>query len=154
MDLMAIATNLAARYVDVVATNGSETETATATAELPDSVASLALLVYPPEAADLSLLPGPSLDDHYLFAIRLLRDPLSTPTRTRWLYAWGTAMRTRVQQKVQLDLPGVVAMASAVSMRIEIDGERYSSVDGTYAPFDVVEVGVDVHVREPTTAAA
>lgn len=152
MNLQTIANGVAARFVNVTATNGSETETASATADLPDTVAKLALLVYPPEG-DLAVNMQPYLNDHYRFAVRLLRDPLSMPARSRWLYAWATAMRPLVQANVNLDVAGVVE-AQAVSMRVAIDGQQYSSTDGTYRLFDVVELIVDVHIYEQTTVGA
>lgn len=150
MDLKVIADGLAARFANVTATNGSETETATATADLPDTIATLALLVYPPLDADLDIDLGPKLDDHYLFTVRLLRDPLSMPARTRWLYAWATALRTKVQQDMDLGVAGV-AWARATRMRVQIAGQPYSNVTGQFPNFDVVELTVDVHVYEITT---
>jgi hypothetical protein len=148
MDLKVIADAVAARFVNVVATNGTETETATATADLPNQVVKLALLVYPP-TGDLGLIMGPKLDDHYIFPVRLLRDPLNVPSRSQWLYAWATAMRTRVQQNIDLDVAGV-AEAQVTAMRAQIDGHTYGQGSAA-ALFDVVEVMVDVHVYELTT---
>jgi hypothetical protein len=152
MDLQAIANGLATTIGTVVATNGTSTETATCTADLPDTVAATALLVYPPVDATLGLILGPKFDDHWLFMVRLLRDPLSVPQRTRWLYAWATALRPAAQAHYQLAVVGVM-QAEARRMRVELDGERYSSASGGLQAFDVVEFEVDVHVQELTTVA-
>lgn len=151
MDLKTIADALAARFVNVTATNGSETETATATADLPNQIAKLALLVYPP-TGDLNIVMGPRLDDQWDFTVRLLRDPLDVPVRSQWLYAWATALRTRVQANVDLDVAGVT-QAQATSMRLAIDGFNYSPMVGRLAPFDVVEMTVRVWILENTTLA-
>lgn len=150
MDLKVIADGIAARFVNVTATNGADTETATATADLPNQVATLALLVYPPTGA-LNIIMGPKLDDQYDFAVRLLRDPYNVPNRTQWLYAWATAMRTRVQTSWSLGIAGVT-QAETKDMRVEIDGEKYGSVDGTFGTFDVVELIVRVWVYENATS--
>lgn len=151
MDLATIAAGVAARFAGVTATNGTATETATATHLLPNNVGTLALLVYPPEA-DLDLVPGPRLDDHYIFPVRLLRDPVDVPTRSAWLYAWATALRTKVQANVDLDVSGVHE-AKATSMRLSLDGVQYASASGGLQDFDLVEVLVDVHVFENTTVS-
>lgn len=146
MNLKTIADGVAARFVAVTATNGSATETATATADLPNAVAKLALLVYPP-TGELSIIMGPHTNDHYDFPVKLLRDPLSVPERSQWLYAWATALRPLVQAKFSLGVTGVVE-AQASGLRMEIDGEKYSMPDGVYREFDVVEFTVRVHVYE------
>jgi hypothetical protein len=153
VNLKTIADALATRFASVTATNGSETETATATADLPDQVSTLALLVYPP-TGDLSLSMGRVLDA-YDFPVRLLRDPLSTPARTRWLYAWANALRPLVHQQFTLGVTGVT-QAEAVGMRVAIDGQRYAAPQGTAGgdPFDVVEVIVRVQVFEVATGVA
>lgn len=151
MNLQTIATNLASVIGTVTATNGSETESLTATAELPDTIAQRALLVFPP-SGDLALIMGPRLDDHYTFRVALLRDPVAMGPRTRWLYAWATALRTRVQSNIDLDTAGVVE-AQAVSMRMDFDDEQYGFIAGGVGRFDVVELFVDVHVQENTSAA-
>lgn len=149
MNLQTIATAIATTFGTVTATSVTgETESATATADLPNSIAKgPVLLVFPPEAADLSLVMGVRYDDHYLFTVRLLRDPLDTTPRTRWLYAWATALRPRVQTNIDLDVAGVVE-TQATRMRVELDGESYAGTT-----FDVVEIPVDVHVLENTTAS-
>lgn len=152
-DLQAIATALAAVVGTVVATSGTESRSLTCTADLPDSIATEALLVYPPEEATLALILGPRFDDHYIYVIRYLGDPLSTPARTRWLYAWATALRPRVQTNVDLDVAGVV-QAEMTSMRVALDGQQYTSAaDAALRDFDVVEIPVDVHVLQNTTAS-
>ena len=149
MNLKSIADGIAARMASVTATNGSATETATATASLPNQVATLALLVYPPTGA-LNLIMGPRLDDQYDFPVRLLRDPLNVPDRTDWLYAWATALRTKVQASITLGISGVT-QTEVTAMRLELDGEKYASADGTFGAFDVVEMTVRVWVLENTT---
>jgi hypothetical protein len=143
MDFRTIATALAT----TIGTLTVGSESATATAKLPNQVGKLALLVYPPET-DLSfLMGGPMLNAHLVFPVRLLRDPLDVPARTDALYDWATALWPKPQANYDLNVTGVLD-AEATTIRIEIDGEKYSSVDGTYAVFDVVEMMVDVHVYE------
>ena len=151
MDYQVIANAIASTYGSVTATNGSATETLTATADLPDQVALSALLVYPPEG-DLSINLGPHLDDTYRFPVRLLRDPTSVPNRTRWLHSWATALRTKVQAHMTLGVSGV-DKAEVVALRLAIDGIRYASPRGTPGGdlFDVVEHIVEVKVWETTT---
>lgn len=144
MNLRTIATALAT----TIGTLTVGDETATATARLPNTVSKLALLVYPPEG-DLSFLMGPHLDAHIRFPVRLLRDPINMPARSDALLDWATALWPRPLTNYNLDVPGVVE-AAPVSIRVEIDGEEYASVDGTLAPFDVAELIVDVHVYELT----
>jgi hypothetical protein len=146
MDFRTIATNLAT----AVGTITVGDDTATATARLPSAVGQLALLVYPPEA-DLSfLMGGPMLNAHLLFPVRLLRDPVDVPARTDALLDWATALWPKPQANYDLNVAGVIE-AEATTIRIAIDGQQYSSVDGTFAPFDVVEMMVDVHVYELAT---
>ena len=149
MNLKTIADGIAARMASVTATNGGVTETATATASLPNQVAALALLVYPPTGS-LNLIMGPRLDDQYDFPVKLLRDPLTVPDRTDWLYAWATALRVAVQTSFSLGISGVT-QSQTTDIRLEIDGEKYASIDGTFAIFDVVELTVRVWVLENTT---
>ena len=152
MNLQTIATALATTIGTVVATDSlGATETMTATAALPDSIATKALLVFPPETADLGLIMGPRLNDHYTFRVVMLRDPLTVAARVRWVYAWATALRIRVQTNIDLDVAGVVE-TQATSMRLEIDGERYAGLFGA-TTFDTVEMFVDVHVLENTTVS-
>lgn len=152
MDYKVIADAIAARYASVTATNGTATETLSATADLPDQVAVSGLYVFPPEG-DLSIDMGPHLDDTYRFPVRVLRDPMSVTERVRWLYAWATAMRTKVQGDFDLGLPATVAKAEVIAMRAAIDGWRYASPLGAPGgnPFDVVEHIVEVKVYELTT---
>lgn len=145
MDLKAIATALATTIGTITVGD----ETATATARLPNKVSKLALLVYPP-TGDLSFLMGPFLNAHLTFPVRLLRDPLSVPARTDAILDWATALWPKPQSNYDLGIPGVIE-AKAESLRVEIDGHKYSSVDGTFAVYDVAELMVDVHVYELTT---
>jgi hypothetical protein len=153
MNLQTIADALAATVGTVTATapDGS-TEQLTCSAHMPDVVSKSALWVVPPFDGDLGLIMGPRLDDHWQFGIRLARDPMSMASRTRWLYAWATALRTRVQTNIDLGVAGVVE-AQAVRMRVEIDGYVYASATGSAALFDTVDMQVDVHVLENTSAS-
>jgi hypothetical protein len=155
MNLQTIATAIATTVGTVAATSGSETETLTATADLPDAVGKSALLVFLP-SGELSMTMGPNIDDHYLFSVLLLRDPLSTAARVRWLLAWASALRGRIATNIDLDVPGVVE-AQATALRIELGGERggqpYPSAAGGTYNFDVVEMTVDVHVIEHIAAS-
>ena len=148
MDLKVIADALASTFGTITATNGADSESATATADLPDAVGTLALLVYPPETGSLEIGVSARRNDLYTFMVRLLRDPLSTPARTQWLYAWFNALHDKIiTTHISLGL-SYVSEAEPVSMRAQIDGEKYSSANGTYAPFDVVELVVEVRVNE------
>jgi len=137
MDLQAIASGIATRF-GTLTVNG---ESATATAALPNTVNTLALLVYPPTAS-LEVGATARRDDVYDFPVRLLRDPLNVPTRTTALYAWFNAMRDLVEANVDLGL-AYVSYAQPISARMAIDGERYG--DGLY---DVVELVIRVRVNE------
>ena len=148
MDLKAIADGIAARFVNVTATNGTETETATATVALPNQIAKLALLVYPPTGS-LLIDPSATNRDQYDFPVRLLRDPIDVPSRTLWLYAWANALRGRVELDMDLGLPTIVEDAASSHIDIAIDGFRYSPMVGRLAPFDVVELTIHVQVHEP-----
>ena len=144
MDLRTIATGLAT----TIGTLTVGSESATATARLPNQIGTLALLVYPPEG-DLSFLMGPKLNAHIVFPVRLLRDPTDVPSRTDALLDWATVLWPRGQSS-----PGVIAAgveSESTFIRIEIDGQKYSRVDDTFATFDVVELLVDCHVYENTT---
>lgn len=152
MDFQTIANGIATRFANVTATNGAATETASATADFPDQVSKLALLVYPPDASTLSLNMGRALDA-YDFHVKLLRDPVGMAGRTAWIYAWATALRPLTWRGFTLGIAGVT-QAEATVMRVAIDGENYSSVDGTYGVFDVVDITVVVQVFELATGVA
>jgi hypothetical protein len=140
----ATADAIAARFAGVTATlNGTvEGLVSAPTASLPDSIAKgPVLLVYHPTAA-LEIGVNRMRNDHYVYPVRLLRDPIGYPTRSDWLYAWHDATRDRVEGNVDLDLP-YVARATLVSARVELDGEEYAGVK-----FDVVEFAVSVLFRE------
>jgi hypothetical protein len=147
MDLQVVADAIAARFVAITAANGSDTETVTGTADLPDQVSKLALLVYPPTGT-LEIGLSRSREDTLDFPVRLLRDPpANVPGRSQWLYSWVNALRDRVEMDMDLGL-AYVAWAKPISLRMEIDGQQYSSVDGTFAQFDVVELIVQVRFQE------
>lgn len=149
MNSRAIADALAGRFVNITATLPTgETETESAQSLLPDNVGARALLVYPP-TADVEHYPGKHRDTLALWPVRLLRDPLGTKRRTEWLYAWWDALYDEVGKATTLG--GLVTRALPVSVRVEIDGQNYSTTSGDYRPFDVVELMVDVLVDEVVT---
>lgn len=151
-DLQEIANAIATTIGTLTATSSGVTESLTATADLPDNIGTSALLVYPPTGS-LELILGPRHQDLYTFPVKMLRDPLSVTPRTRWLYAWTTAMRTGLERHFQLGL-SYVTNAEAKRVRVELDGEQYaSSGTGALGTFDVVELEVEVTVWELTTLA-
>jgi hypothetical protein len=158
MDLQAVANGIATAFGAVTATNSSDTthttETATATADFPNQVTQLALIVYPPETSTLTLNMGRFLDD-YDFRVKLLRDPLNMPGRVQWLYAWATALRPLASRKFTLGIAGVTN-AESVDMRIAIEGETYASPANTPGGdlFDCVDITVRVQVFELATGVA
>lgn len=151
MDLKAIADGIAAQFVNVTATYGGQTQTLTATADLPDTLVAEALLVYPPTGA-LDLNIGYQRDDEYTFRVLYLQDPISVPARVGWLYAWQQALRDKVEANMDLGLSYVV-WARATESRMELDGESYS-YNGVYKPLDVVEITHVVKVRETVATLA
>jgi len=150
MDLKAIADNLAACYTAVSATYGGETQTLTATADLPDTI-DRALLVYPPSGT-LSLAVGSQRDDEYTFRVLYLQDPLSTPARVGWLYAWFGVMRDKAEANMDLGL-SYVKWCKTIEVRMELDGEPYS-YNGVFKQLDVVDITHVVKVQETVTTAA
>ena len=149
MDLRAIADGIAAQFTGAT-TSAGETFSSAPTASLPNNIATGPVcLVYPPTGV-LDLDIGRMRNDEYEFPVRILLDPTDVPSRSDALYRWFTATRDLVEENVDLGL-SYVSWARVTASRIEIDGERYSSVDGTYAPFDVVEYTVRVHVRDIVT---
>jgi hypothetical protein len=139
VDLGAIATAIATT-IGTVTANG---ESATATARLPDQVAKLALLVYPP-VGPLEIGAMKRRNDYYNFPIRLLRDPLTMPARSDAMYAWFTALRDLIE--TNMDLGMTETKVALVAMRMEIDGQEYASITGSRDLFDVVELIAQVHV--------
>jgi hypothetical protein len=131
----------------VVGTVTVGTESVTATASLPNQVGKLALLVYPPSGNLALLMGGPHMNAHVIYHLRLLRDPVSMSERSAAILDWATALYARLYTNFDLDIAGVLE-ANPTDIRVEIDGEKYSSVDGTFAVFDVVDVTVNVHVYE------
>lgn len=150
MDLKAIADAIAGRYVAVSATYGGETQTLTATADLPDTI-DKALLVYPP-TGELDIRVGQQRDDKYTFRVLYLQDPLSVPARVGWLYAWHNAMRDKAEAQMTLGL-SYVKWCRVTESRMELDGESYS-FNGVYKPLDVVEVIHVVKVEETVSTLA
>lgn len=142
MNIQAIATAIATT-IGTVTANG---ESATATAQLPNQVGKIALLVYPP-TGDLEIGVGRMRNDHYDFPIKLLRDPVDMAARSDALYAWATALRDLVEANMDLGL-SYVARAWLTSLRIQIDGEQYADAMGVHSPFDVIELNARVLVRE------
>lgn len=152
MDLKAIADALAGRFVNVTATYGGQTQTLTATADLPDSI-DRALLVYPPTGT-LSLAVGTRRNDEYEFPVRYLQDPLSIPARVGWLYAWHQALRDLAEADMDLGL-SYVKWVRVTASRMELDGEAYTfSATGQLKPLDVVELIHVVRVEEPVLTAS
>ena len=150
MNLKTIADNLAACYTAVTATYGAESQTLTATADLPDTI-DRALLVYPPTGT-LSLATGVQRNDEYTFRVLYLQDPLSTPARVGWLYAWFGALRDKAEANMDLGL-AYVRWAKTTEVRMDLDGEPYS-YNGVFKQLDVVELTVVVRVEETVTTAS
>lgn len=147
MNLKAIADAIALRFVGATTSTG-ETFTSAPTASLPNSIAKGPVcIVYPPTGV-LEIGVGRMRNDHYDFPVKILIDPLDVPSRTDALYRWHDATRDLVEANFDLDLQSYVTKAWLVSDRTEIDGERYSSTDGQFRVFDVVEYIVRVLVRE------
>lgn len=142
MDLKVIADALATTIGTVTAYG----ETATATARLPNQVGKLALLVYPPEG-ELEIGLGRQRNDHYVFMVRVLRDPLDVPGRSDALYAWANAIRDLAETDMDLGLE-YVKKVTTFGLRMAIDGQLYSGLSGGKEDFDVVEFGVRLLVKE------
>lgn len=147
MNLKAVADAIAGQFVAVSATSNDKTETVTATASLPNTVTKLALLVYPPTGS-LGIGVSRLREDELTFPVKLLRDPLSMPARTDFLYAWYDALRDQVEKNVDLDL-AYVAWARNSAVRVEIDGEDYAK-----ETFDVIEFEVTVRFNEVVTTVS
>lgn len=137
-DLQAVANAIATTIGTVTAND----ETATATADLPDQVSKIALLVYPP-VGPLEIGAMKRRNDYYNFPIRLLRDPIAMKARTRALYAWFTALRDLVETNMDLGMDEISVTLTA--LRMEIDGEEYAAITGQRDLFDVVELIAQVH---------
>jgi hypothetical protein len=77
------------------------------------------------------------------------------PARSRWLYAWATALRPLVWTHLTLGVTGVTE-AQAVDMEMLIDGEKYASPLNTPGgdPFDVVSITIRVQVYEIAVGVA
>lgn len=149
MNSKAIADGIAARFVGITATNGTDTETVSAVASLPNQVGHVALLVYHPTGGYEYLMSKIRIGT-FVYPVRLLRDPVNVPSRSDWLYAWFDALSDLVGQHLSLGLT-YVTQALPVSIRIELDGENYAGIDGTNRPFDVVELEVQVTTNEVMT---
>lgn len=151
MDLKVIADAIAARYVGVTATYSGNTQTLTATADLPDTLVAEALLVYPP-IGELDIRVGQQRDDHYTFRVMYLQDPLSVTARVNWLYAWHNSLRDRAEAQMTLGL-SYVKWCRVTESRMDLDGESYS-YNGVYKPLDVVELTHVVKVEETVSTLA
>lgn len=149
MNSKAIADGIAGRFTGLTATVGSTTEQLKVgpTASLPNTIGKgPALLVFHPRGT-LDLGMSKRRDDHLDYPVRMLRDPLSYPERSDWLYAWYDAMRDKVEENIDLDLP-YVAWAKPIAMAAELD------VDDFYgAPYDMVELIVRVKIFEVVPGA-
>ncbi len=152
MNSKAIADGIAAQFVNISATVAGASETVTATASLPNQVGHIALLVYHPTGG-YEYHASKIRIGTFIYSVRLLRDPISVPARSDWLYAWFDALSDLVGQHLSLGLT-YVTQALPVSIRIELDGENYAGVDGVNHPFDVVELEVQVTTNEVMTTQA
>jgi hypothetical protein len=144
MTLKAIADAIATKYVGVTATRGSTTEALVSapTASLPDAIAATPiLLVYHPTGV-LDVGVSRIRRDEHDFPVRILRDPVTYPERSDWLYAWFDATRDVITAGNSLGL-SYVSWANLVGSRLELDGETYAG-----KRFDVVEYTVRVHVGD------
>ena len=145
MNSLAIADALAARFVGLTA--GGESLASVPTARLPNSIgAGPVILVYPPTGSGLDIGPSAMRTDLYTFEVRLLRDPLDSPTRHVKLYEWFDAMHDLIGLDMDLGLGSYVNKAEPVTCRLELDGETYGG-----SKFDVVELIVEVLIREHVT---
>lgn len=150
MNSKAIADAIAGRFTGVTATVGSTTEgfLIAPTASLPNAIAKgPALLVFHPSGVldiGVSKLRRDELD----FPVRFLRDPLSYPQRSDWLYAWYDALRDRVEADMDLGLT-YVAWARPVEATVELDGATYAGIG-----FDLIELTVRVHLNETVSTLA
>jgi len=140
MNTKAVADAIAGRFTGITA--DGQGIAIGPTASLPNSInRGPALLVYPP-VGELGIGVSRLRTDTLTFAVRLLIDPTDVPTRSNALYAWYDAMRDRVEANMDLDL-AYVAWAKATRARVALDGQTYAG-----APFDVVELLVDVRFNE------
>lgn len=150
MNLKTIADAIATQFAGTTATAGSTTYSlaVTPTATLPNTIAKgPVVLVFHP-VGQLEIGVAQRRNDHYDFPVRLLTDPLDYPRRSDALYAWATALRDKVEAKLQLGLT-YVAQATAVAMRIELDGYDYGEIT-----YDMVEIVIRVHVIEIVATVA
>ena len=140
MNLAAIATAIAGRFVGVTA--GGQSIAVGPTASLPNTIAKgPALLVFHPTGS-LEFGAFKQRNDEYDFPVRLLIDPLNYPQRSDALYAWADALRDRVEMDMDLGLSYVVS-AKATAIRLALD------VDDFYGTqFDMVELIVRVKLFE------
>ncbi|HEV8697978.1 MAG TPA: hypothetical protein VGQ89_09815 [Candidatus Limnocylindrales bacterium] len=144
----AVANAIADRFTGLTAssvnpaTGATETETILIgpTALLPNDIAKgPALLVFHPIGV-LEVGVSRMRRDELDYPVRLLRDPMDIPTRSRWLYAWIDALRDEVEK--HLTLGGLVEWAHPVALEAEIDGFVFNT-----NPFDLVELMVRVHFK-------
>lgn len=145
MDLRAIADAIAAQYVGISATVNGTTESlaATPTALLPNTVARGPVIIVNPPEGELEIGTSAIRQGVVRFDVLLLRDPVNVPQRTAWLYAWDAAMRDRVEQNLDLGLPGYVAIAEVTTFSLGIDSATYAG-----ANFDAVTHTVEVTIYE------
>jgi hypothetical protein len=151
MDLYAIATAIAGQFAGMSVTSGTETMSLASapTPDLPDAITKgPVILVFPPEG-ELSIGVSALNQDVYDFPVRWLRDPLNYPARSRWVWAWQTAMRYKVEANMDLGL-AYVAWAKAVATRAGVDIGEYNGV----AKYDLVEYIIRVRINEVATALA
>lgn len=144
MTLKAIADGIASEYAGTTATVGSITEslTATPTASLPNTIAKgpVLLVFHPTGVLDVGV--SRIRRDEYDFPVRLLRDPLSYPERSDWLYAWHDALRDGIPDGSTLGL-SYVSWCNLVAVSVELDGYTYAGVT-----YDLVELTHRVHIGD------
>jgi hypothetical protein len=146
MNMQAIADAIAGRFTGVTA--GGVAIAVGPTASLPNAIAKgPALLVFHPTGS-LEIGMGRMRNDVLTFPVRLLLDPLDYPTRSAALYAWADALRDRVEMDMDLGL-AYVTWARATAIRLELDVATWYG-----GGFDMVELTIEVRVREVVTSVA
>lgn len=142
MNLKATADAIAASYTATTATVGSVTESLVlATASLPNQLPGkgpVLLVFHPTGVLDVGM--SRIRRDEYNFPIRLMRDPMSYPERSDWLYAWHDALRDVIRDGSTLGL-SYVSWVNIVAADVQLDGARYGGV--VYG--DLVELTARVH---------
>lgn len=160
MDYLETGNAIAARFVGITAPSYSFEDDAgdtvtvqddaltTVSATLPNQIATTpALFVMPPEDREFEW--GPSLLMHVrqFYTIRLFRDQTQDiARRMAALQAWRTPLALRIAGQIQLGL-------SYVDWA-ELRSGRIGEVEYAEVKYDVVDLLVEVKVREPIAAQA